>query len=72
MGMASNTDDENRVREDFARISSVFHAIADNPELGLRSFDTISMGMTHDWKIAVEEGATLVRIGSGIFGERNY
>lgn len=72
MGMASNTDDENRVREDFARISSVFHAIADNASLGLRGFDTISMGMTHDWKIAVEEGATLVRIGSGIFGERVY
>lgn len=72
MGMASNTDDMERVRRDFAEIAGVFHSIADDSSLGLRGFDRISMGMSHDWPIAVEEGANLVRIGTRIFGERNY
>lgn len=72
MGMASNTDDAARVREDFARIHSLFTAVADDKALGLRGFDTVSMGMTHDWPTAVEEGSTLVRIGTAIFGERDY
>lgn len=72
MGMASNTDDESRVREDFARIASLFHQIADNQELGLRGFDRLSMGMSHDWPLAVSEGANIVRIGSLIFGNRSY
>lgn len=71
MGMASNTDDGDRVREDFAAISSLHRRITETvPEL--RGFDIISMGMSHDWRIAVEEGSNLVRIGSSIFGEREY
>ena len=73
MGMASNTDDMTRVRADF-------HAIADTrrrilelfPDGELRGFDTISMGMSHDYEIAIQEGATLVRIGTAIFGDRDY
>lgn len=72
MGMASNTDDNERVRADFAAIASIFRTIADDEKLGLCGFDTLSMGMSHDWPLAVEEGANLVRIGSGIFGERIY
>lgn len=72
MGMATNTDDEERVRGDFAAIAAIYHSIADDEKLGLRGFDTLSMGMSHDWPIAVEEGANLVRIGSSIFGERDY
>lgn len=72
MGMASNTDDMDRVRRDFAAIADVFRTIAGDESLGLRGFDQISMGMSHDWQIAVEEGATLVRIGTMIFGERDY
>ena len=72
MGMASNTDDENRVRADFAEIASIYRRISEMPELGLRGFDQVSMGMSHDWPLAVEEGATIVRIGSMIFGERAY
>lgn len=72
MGMASNTDDEDRIREDFAEIASVFREISEDTALGLRGFDVVSMGMSHDWPIAVEEGATIVRIGSSIFGDRNY
>ncbi len=72
MGMASNTDDMSRVRADFAEIASVYRQIVGIQDLGLRGFDQISMGMSHDWPVAVEEGATIVRIGSSIFGERVY
>lgn len=72
MGMASNTDDLQRVREDFRKIFSTFREIRDDELLGLRGFDTVSMGMSHDWPIAVEEGATLIRVGTAIFGERIY
>ncbi|MDE6296851.1 MAG: YggS family pyridoxal phosphate-dependent enzyme [Muribaculaceae bacterium] len=70
MGMASNTDDEQRVREDFSKIASVYREISEVISPELRGFDVVSMGMSHDWPIAVEEGATIVRIGSMIFGER--
>ena len=71
MGMASNTDDMERVRADFREIFSVYKAIKEAyPDL--RGFDTVSMGMSGDWPIAVEEGATLVRVGTRIFGEREY
>lgn len=72
MGMASNTDDIDRVREDFRNIASIYRRIADDSSLGLRGFDILSMGMSGDWKIAVEEGANIVRIGTRIFGEREY
>lgn len=72
MGMASNTDDMDRVRADFRLIRETFDKIRNDSSLALRGFDTVSMGMSHDWKIAAEEGTTLVRIGSSIFGERQY
>lgn len=72
MGMASNTDDVERVRADFRAIADVFLAIRDDRELGLRGFDTLSMGMSGDWPIAVEEGSNLVRVGTRIFGPRQY
>lgn len=70
MGMASNTDDKDRVRADFAAISSIYNEIRNNAELGLRGFDRLSMGMSGDWPTAVEEGANIVRIGTAIFGNR--
>ncbi|MDE6558689.1 MAG: YggS family pyridoxal phosphate-dependent enzyme [Muribaculaceae bacterium] len=71
MGMASNTDDMNRVREDFRLIRSVFDRIkAETPDL--RGFDMVSMGMSGDWPVAVEEGSNLIRVGTRIFGEREY
>lgn len=72
MGMASNTDDEVRVREDFRTIADVFHAIRTEIAPDLRGFDTISMGMSGDWQLAVECGSNMVRIGSTIFGPREY
>ncbi|MBD5197000.1 MAG: YggS family pyridoxal phosphate-dependent enzyme [Bacteroidales bacterium] len=70
MGMASNTDDLERVREDFRSIANIYNEIKTVISPDLRGFDTLSMGMSHDWKIAVEEGANLIRIGSRIFGDR--
>lgn len=73
MAMASNTDDTARVSADFALASDTFNAIRNNPALAdLRGFDTLSMGMSGDYPLAIEAGANLVRVGSAIFGERVY
>ena len=72
MGMASNTDDRARVAKDFADIAAVYRAIRDDESLGLRGFDTLSMGMSGDWPLAVEHGSNLVRGGTAIFGPRQY
>lgn len=69
MGMASNTDDEDRVRSDFQTIASLHSQIIQLcPDL--RGFDTISMGMSHDYPLAIAAGSNLVRIGTAIFGHR--
>jgi len=71
MGMATNTDDTSRVRDDFRLIYETYRQISSIcPDLW--GFDTVSMGMSGDWKIAVEEGSNLVRIGTTIFGQREY
>lgn len=72
MGMASNTDDVERVKADFKAIAEIYRCIADDESLGLRGFDKLSMGMSGDWPLAVEEGANIIRIGTAIFGEREY
>lgn len=71
MGMASNTDDQTRIADDFNLIASTFCNIcAQCPDL--RGFDTVSMGMSHDYPLAVDCGSTMVRVGTAIFGERQY
>lgn len=70
MGMASNTDDMERVKSDFRAIRSCFDALKAGPMCGREEFAVVSMGMSHDWREAVECGSTLVRIGSDIFGAR--
>lgn len=72
MAMASNTEDEKLVRNDFKRAAGVFFEIKEMLGEELRGFDTLSMGMSGDWPIAVEEGSNMIRIGSAIFGERKY
>lgn len=72
MGMATYTADLNHVREDFRKISSLFREIKESVSSELRGFNEISMGMSGDWPLAIEEGATIIRIGTAIFGERNY
>lgn len=71
MGMASNTDDMSRVEADFRLIRSTFDEILRRcPDL--RGFTTVSMGMSDDYLLAVQCGSTLVRVGSAIFGAREY
>ncbi|MCM1006005.1 MAG: YggS family pyridoxal phosphate-dependent enzyme [Prevotella sp.] len=71
MGMATNTEDNGRIRDDFRKIRAVYAKISKMcPDL--RGFDTVSMGMSGDWQIAIEEGSTLIRVGTAIFGSRQY
>lgn len=72
MGMASNTDNIDRIRADFSTIADCFRRLRDDASLGLRGFDTLSMGMSHDRGIAIECGSNLVRVGTAIFGDREY
>jgi len=68
MGMASLTDDINKIRIEFKSLKILFEKLkTQNPELAI-----LSMGMSADYKIAIEEGSNMVRIGSLLFGERNY
>ena len=72
MGMATNTEDEGVIEADFARIEALFKRIREaHPELR-DTFTELSIGMSGDWPIAVRHGATMVRIGTDIFGEREY
>ena len=72
MGMATNTEDEAVIEADFARIEALYKRIrAEHPELA-ETFTELSIGMSGDWPIAVRHGATMVRIGTDIFGPREY
>ncbi|MFT4831941.1 MAG: pyridoxal phosphate enzyme (YggS family) [Psychroserpens sp.] len=68
MGMATFTDDKNQIRREFKQLKILFDRLKET----LPEIHTLSMGMSGDYKIAIEEGSTMIRIGSGIFGERNY
>ena len=69
MGMATNTDEQDDIRADFGRIKAFMDYLRDLfPELA--DFKELSIGMSGDWPVAVEFGATIVRIGTAIFGER--
>lgn len=71
MGMASHTDDEESVSADFARIKVLFDRCrADFPHL--ESFRELSIGMSDDWRLAIKNGSTEVRLGTAIFGPREY
>lgn len=69
MGMATFTDDEATVRDDFKRLNECFTELKEH--FGAE-FDTLSMGMSDDYPVAIEYGSTEVRIGSTIFGAREY
>ncbi|MDX1543817.1 MAG: YggS family pyridoxal phosphate-dependent enzyme [Christiangramia sp.] len=68
MGMATFTDDEDQVRSEFQYLKSVFEEL----KMDYAELEELSMGMSGDYKIAVDCGSTMVRIGSSIFGARNY
>lgn len=71
MGMATFTDDEQQLRSEFQRLHNLFQNLKQSYFIGKPYFNTCSMGMSSDYSIAVEEGSTLVRIGSLLFGSRN-
>lgn len=72
MGMASNTDDEELVKAEFARLHQFFIEVKRDFFIEDEDFKELSMGMSDDYPLAVAEGSTLVRVGSRIFGIRNY
>lgn len=72
MGMATNTEDEAQIRREFSTLSALFRRIKETYFKEVPAFKEISMGMSDDYQLAVTEGSTLVRIGSRIFGVRNY
>ena len=68
MGMATFTDDRVQIRREFKSLKSLFEGLKSKiPDVSI-----LSMGMSGDYKMAIEEGSTMVRIGSSIFGARNY
>lgn len=72
MAMASLTDDERRIREEFRTVRELFEKLRDGVCRDNASFTVLSMGMSHDYPIAIEEGSTMIRVGTHIFGEREY
>lgn len=71
MGMATFTTDHSRIRKEFRYLSGCFNELKERYFRDEKSFKEISMGMSGDFKIAISEGSTIVRIGNLIFGERN-
>jgi len=72
MGMATFTENEALIRSEFRELVRIFHYLKGKYFIDDPSFKEVSMGMTGDYKIAIEEGSTIVRIGTAIFGERRY
>ncbi|HEY4650011.1 MAG TPA: YggS family pyridoxal phosphate-dependent enzyme [Pontibacter sp.] len=72
MGIATNTDDQEKLRQEFRQLRSYFEQLKETFFFANPDFKEISMGMTSDWQLALEEGSTMIRVGSGIFGSRNY
>ena len=72
MGMASFTDDEAMIRKDFSALREIYENVKSAYPSVKEDFTELSIGMSDDYRIALEYGSTMVRIGSMIFGERNY
>ncbi len=72
MGISSFTEDMKQVRSEFRQLKKTFDHCKENYFKESPSFSELSMGMSGDYKIAIEEGATIIRVGSLLFGERDY
>ena len=68
MGMATFTEDKDQIRKEFKALKQYFDWI----QTQLTEITELSMGMSGDYSIAIEEGSTMIRVGSKIFGNRNY
>jgi PLP dependent protein len=71
MGMATFTENENQIKKEFTHLKSIFDNLTSKPRTQNLKPETLSMGMSGDYKLAIECGSTMVRIGSSIFGGRN-
>ncbi len=72
MGMATFTSNQNQVRKEFRQLKTLFDKLKSTYFADNNHFKELSMGMSDDYQIAIEEGSTMVRIGTAIFGMRNY
>ena len=72
MGMASYTENRDQIRNEFQRLNLIFDEMKDAAFKDVDYFDQRSYGMSGDYLLAAEEGSTMVRVGSLIFGQRNY
>jgi pyridoxal phosphate enzyme (YggS family) len=72
MGMATYTDNVGQIRNEFKTLKTIFNTLKIEYFSATENFSQISMGMSEDYQIAIEEGSTMIRVGSKIFGERNY
>lgn len=72
MGMATLTEDEHQISREFEQLHQIFLQLKNKFFVNAPYFREISMGMSDDYKIAIERGSTMIRIGTGIFGARNY
>jgi PLP dependent protein len=70
MGIATNTDNEKQVKEEYYELKTFFDGVKQSYYRKEDSFDTLSMGMSADYKLAIEQGSNMVRLGSTIFGQR--
>ncbi len=72
MGIATNTENQKKVSEEFYELRALFKGLKASFFQNSEDFIELSMGMSSDYKLAIEQGSTMVRLGSNIFGERNY
>lgn len=72
MGMATFTENQDQIKQEFSTLQSIFEKVQTYNHLPNVACDTLSMGMSNDYPIAIACGSTMIRIGSTIFGERNY
>ena len=73
MGMATFTDNKNQIRKEFKSLKNLFDKLLNfKLETSNLKLETLSIGMSGDYQIAIEGGSTMIRVGSNIFGERNY
>lgn len=72
MGMATFTDNKDQIQQEFRTLNNYFQELQSLYFNANSAFSILSMGMSGDYEIAIEEGSNMVRVGSAIFGERNY
>ena len=71
MGMATNTDDKEQIKNEFHSLTMFFDKIKPHSTANFQ-LQIISMGMSSDYALAIEQGSTMIRVGSSVFGERHY